>query len=103
MLAGVVGIAGAPDVAALAAGVAVAVLVESVARPTVDGIADAVKYDTPEMAFAGLQDGIESVADKIEEGVENISEGIGSVVSNVADFVSDVGDSKSIFCSELFA
>ena len=103
LLAGAVGIAGAPDVAALAAGVAVAVLVESVAKPTVDGIADAVKYDTPEMAFAGLQDGIENAAYRFNEGVDNISEGIGSVVSNVVDFVSDVGDSVSSFCSELFA
>lgn len=102
-----VGIAGAPDVAVLAAGiagtVAVAGLVDSVAKPTVDGIVDAVKYDTPEMAFAGLQDGIENAAYRFNEGVDNISEGIGSVVSNVVDFVSDVGDSVSSFCSELFA
>ena len=107
LLAGAVGIAGAPDVAVLAVGVAgtvaVAGLVDSVAKPTVDGIVDAVKYDAPEMAFVGLQDGVENAAGRFNESVENISEGIDSVVSNVVDFVSDVGDSISSFCSELFA
>lgn len=76
-----------PTAAIIGGTIAAAEVAATVAKPTVEGIVDAISCKMPELALYGLQEGVEDLVEKGQESLEWISDTICDVVESVVDFV----------------